>query len=696
MEKLQVVISGDATKLISALKQSGVNIDDFAGKADKAGGSASGAGMSVNQLVTGLAGMQIAQQAAGWMQDFAVESFNAAAQSERLGTATDNLAKGIGESGESIVEAIREASRGTVGEIEAMEAANKALMFGLIENSDQMGDLTQIAITLGAAMGQDAGKSIDDLTTALGRQSPMILDNLGITLKLSDAYSGYAAALGKTAEDLTEAEKKQAFINEALRIGRQRVEELGGVQIDAATKTEITTAKWADFQVEFGRLLIEIEDSVGIFDNATAALGRLTDGAKAWQGVVRDATTIHEVNARAAEDLGIQVGYYQQSIAAGVITADQWAEAQKRAVQSLEREDEVLIRVTAQEKAMAAAQANMAWTAKEADEATQGLNQTSEEAAKLIEEQRKQVEDLMDTQARMADENIVTVGGYYRDVTDLAQESNDSQKEFIEEFADIQRQIGEATTAEKRAQLQQQLEDLRAARATELAMEEEARNELKLKTALSILETTGQLESLMDIAGVSASDAYDLITAGIVEVDAELATALQKTMGDFTSKAEEVETQAGGNAETLKSIYAGTFADIAGSSESAVNAMVSDAGRMREAYEEAMSAFDRMMAAGATSGQAADAARYTGYAGYYNYGSAQGTPAGGFTVPPGYPNDSFLVGLTSGENVSVSRGSGANGSGVTIGTLAIYANDAAGGRAAGTAFQNELRARGLI
>lgn len=67
-------------------------------------------------------------------------------------------------------------------------AYNKALMFGLVQNEQEMASLTRIAVTLGAAMGQSAAKSIDDLSTALGRNSPLILDNLGISIKLEDSY----------------------------------------------------------------------------------------------------------------------------------------------------------------------------------------------------------------------------------------------------------------------------------------------------------------------------------------------------------------------------------------------------------------------------------------------------------------------------------------------------------------------------
>ena len=56
-------------------------------------------------------------------------------------------------------------------------------------------------------MGQDATKSLDDLITALGRSSPMILDNLGLSVKLGEANEKYAQKLGKTAGKDKKAQK---------------------------------------------------------------------------------------------------------------------------------------------------------------------------------------------------------------------------------------------------------------------------------------------------------------------------------------------------------------------------------------------------------------------------------------------------------------------------------------------------------
>ncbi len=255
------------------------------GKAQKSVNALTGAASQLG-LALGLAGVT------GALVIFGKQSFKMAGQAERLGKATDNLAQSIGTSGDAMVKSIQDASKGMVNQVDAMTAANKAMLFGIVENEDQMKELTTIAIVLGQAMGRDAAASVDDLTTALGRQSPMILDNLGITLKLEEAYAIYARELGKTAEELTEVERKQAFANAALEKGRERVEQLGGeVVVDKLGQIEALTAAWADFQAEFGSFLV----AGGVIETLTKVAVALKEGAQAWQDAIARREAVGEV-----------------------------------------------------------------------------------------------------------------------------------------------------------------------------------------------------------------------------------------------------------------------------------------------------------------------------------------------------------------------------------------------------------------
>jgi hypothetical protein len=89
----------------------------------------------------------------------------------------------------------------------------------------------------------------------------MIADNLGLTVRQEDAYKKWALRIGKTADALTDAEKKQAFLNAMLEAGEIKVAEMGGATVDAAAKLEQLSAAALDVKSGFAEMLIEFLDA---------------------------------------------------------------------------------------------------------------------------------------------------------------------------------------------------------------------------------------------------------------------------------------------------------------------------------------------------------------------------------------------------------------------------------------------------
>nr|DAE87602.1 MAG TPA: hypothetical protein [Caudoviricetes sp.] len=119
---------------------------------------------------------------------------------------------------------MRKASLGTVSDFNLMTAANKAYSLGVISNTDQMTTLMEIARVKGQAMGRTMNEALDDIVTGLGRGSAMILDNLGIVVNQTEAQKAYAESIGKTIEQLSDREKKQALINAVVAQGKTELE----------------------------------------------------------------------------------------------------------------------------------------------------------------------------------------------------------------------------------------------------------------------------------------------------------------------------------------------------------------------------------------------------------------------------------------------------------------------------------------
>ena len=122
---------------------------------------------------------------------------------------------------------LQEATNNTMSDFDLFQQANNALILGVTDNADEMASLFDMAQRLGRAMGVDTKRSVESLITGIGRQSRMMLDNIGIQVRAEDAYIKYAKANNLVASSLTDAQKKQAFMNEALAQGQAAVDQFG-------------------------------------------------------------------------------------------------------------------------------------------------------------------------------------------------------------------------------------------------------------------------------------------------------------------------------------------------------------------------------------------------------------------------------------------------------------------------------------
>lgn len=224
----------DATK---KLPQAGKGIE---GLSAKMVGLAAGIGAAV-----GTAALSGLRSLGGAIVDLAGNGVKLAG----VASSFDELSASIGQSGDEMLQATKTATKGLIADLDIMAAANKAVLLGLPVTADEMAVLGSTAITLGKAMKLGPTQAMEDLITALGRGSPLILDNLGLTVKVGEANEKYAKQIGKASSELTDAEKKLAFYNEAMRVAKQRVEDLGGVQLtlaDQITRVKVSVRNFTD------------------------------------------------------------------------------------------------------------------------------------------------------------------------------------------------------------------------------------------------------------------------------------------------------------------------------------------------------------------------------------------------------------------------------------------------------------------
>jgi hypothetical protein len=220
----------------------------LAGRATEAAGrAATVAGASFTKMFGAFALGEIAGQAITRLAANVTGLLIEGARMSELERSFTRLTGSVGEMDSAMLKAARQGTRGLVADMELMQAANKAILLGLPVTAKEMRTLASTAVTLGKAMGQDATKSLDDLITALGRSSPLILDNLGLTVKVGEANEAYAAKLGKTVSQLTDADKKTAFYNAALAAAKIKTDEIGGAASNAADRIDRLGVAWTNF-----------------------------------------------------------------------------------------------------------------------------------------------------------------------------------------------------------------------------------------------------------------------------------------------------------------------------------------------------------------------------------------------------------------------------------------------------------------
>jgi hypothetical protein len=151
---------------------------------------------------------------------------NVASKVQSMETAFKTLSGGASSASVSI-DKLRDATNNTMSSFDLFQQANNAMILGVTKNSDEMAKMFDMAQRLGRALGKDTKMSVESLITGIGRQSRLMLDNIGIIIKAEDAYGAYAEQVGKSADDLSDAEKKQAFFNATMKSATQAIDELG-------------------------------------------------------------------------------------------------------------------------------------------------------------------------------------------------------------------------------------------------------------------------------------------------------------------------------------------------------------------------------------------------------------------------------------------------------------------------------------
>ncbi len=211
------------------------------------------------------------------------------AQTMRSRDSFNELARQAGGVGAELLESVRNASGQTISEYQAMQAVSRGILLKMGADAQQWGDLMEVARFRARAMGIDTTQALADITTGIGRESRLILDNLGIIVDTEQVMANYARSIGTTADQLDEAQRKQAIMTAVIQEGQAQIQAAGGMTDDYADSFEQLNASLEDLKMAAGELaapaVAQLASGLNVLAQAAQGnLGPLRELAAGWRG----------------------------------------------------------------------------------------------------------------------------------------------------------------------------------------------------------------------------------------------------------------------------------------------------------------------------------------------------------------------------------------------------------------------------
>jgi hypothetical protein len=156
----------------------------------------------------------------------------------------------------SLLGDLRKATRGTVTDFELMQRTLQATNLGVAV--EQLPQLFEFAATRAQQTGESVDYLVDSIVRGIGRKSPLILDNLGISaIRLKEKFGG-AALAAQSVGDVTKA---------VAEIAGEEMSKMGGFVETSATKVDQLNVAWTNLRTNLSKRI----DSSGIIDFFTEA-----------------------------------------------------------------------------------------------------------------------------------------------------------------------------------------------------------------------------------------------------------------------------------------------------------------------------------------------------------------------------------------------------------------------------------------
>jgi hypothetical protein len=196
--------------------------------------------------------------AVGVLQDFTMEAV-------KLGDQLTAATKGFERFGSAAdLEQLKKSTKGMVSEVQLLQQAVQAGNFGI--PIEELGNLFAFAQQRAKETGQEVDYLTQSIVTGIGRKSPLILDNLGISaVQLREKLGGVSAEAASIA-DVTRA---------VASIAQEQLGLMGDATVSATDRIKQYETQWQDLKAKLGQDFAPA--IIGTLDLISTAAGRISD-----------------------------------------------------------------------------------------------------------------------------------------------------------------------------------------------------------------------------------------------------------------------------------------------------------------------------------------------------------------------------------------------------------------------------------
>lgn len=266
-------IAKDAEKAAKSTKKATSSADNYQKVQKGVGQAGLSSGKAFSKMTTGITSGLVPAYATLAANVFALTAlFGALSKAASLRLLEQSLVRVGNTAGQNlkyVSQGLRDITSNAISAEASMRSVALATSAGF--STAQLENLTKVAKGASAALGRDMTDAMDRLVRGTAKLEPEILDELGIMVRLDDATESWATTLGKTAKELTQYERRMAFVNATNEQGLKKFGALAdSVEVNPYDKLAATFANLQKTVISF--LNIAVEPFVKFFSRNQWAL----------------------------------------------------------------------------------------------------------------------------------------------------------------------------------------------------------------------------------------------------------------------------------------------------------------------------------------------------------------------------------------------------------------------------------------